>query len=89
VRFLKSKNYIIKRRSSVNATKTKDQKGVNTTREMMMVILTRVVRENCVLLYISKYIVRQNEDKMEKRGFFSLFFHVVEAQSRGGERRKF
>lgn len=34
--FTKSKNYIIKRLSSVNATKTKDQKGVSvdTTREI-------------------------------------------------------
>ena len=44
--------------SSVNATKTKDQKGVNATREIddNGDINECAVRENCVLLYISKYI---------------------------------
>ena len=56
--FTKSKNYIIKRLSSVNATKTKDQKGVNATREIDDDgdSNARAVRENCVLLCISKYI---------------------------------
>ena len=54
----KSKNYILKRLSSVNATKTKDQKGVNATREIDDDgdINECAVRENCVLLCISKYI---------------------------------
>ena len=56
--FTKSKNYIIKRLSSVNATKTKDQKGVNATREIDDDgdINACAVRENGVLLYLSKYI---------------------------------
>ena len=55
----KSKNYIlIKRLSSVNATKTKDQKGVHATREIDDDgdSNARALRENCVLLCISKYI---------------------------------
>jgi hypothetical protein len=53
--FTKSKNYIIKRLSSVNATKTKDQKGVNATREIDDdgdSNARAAVRENCVLLCI-------------------------------------
>ena len=55
----KSKNYILKRLSSVNATKTKDQKGVHATREIDDdgdINARAAVRENCVLLCISKYI---------------------------------
>jgi hypothetical protein len=50
----KSKNYILKRLSSVNATKTKDQKGVHATREIDDDgdSNARAVRENCVLLCI-------------------------------------
>ena len=54
----KQKLYTKTSLSSVNATKTKDQKGVHATREIDDDgdSNARAVRENCVLLCISKYI---------------------------------
>ena len=55
----------------MNTTKTKDQKGVrvNTTREMMMMMMNewmRVQFEETVFCYIYIYIITKKKKKMEE-----------------------